>query len=657
MRVAALLLLLLFLNCPVTAAQKQEQQRARFLDAWERIAGHEPVDVEATVEALDDYPLSPYLYWQDLRHRLDSAAPGEIQRFVARYPYLPVSGQLRSQWLHQLGRDKRWNTLLNALGSEKNAGGVTLSCYRLRALEATASIDSRWIGEARELWAVGHSQPNACDPVFQVLYARDLLDADTHWQRIRLAMQSGNHPLARALRHRLSEDQRNWLDHWLTVAGNPSRHLRSPEFDLYAPQGRDILVDGLQRLAVRDREAAVELLVQYDDQRLLTARQRRSLQRRIALRAAWSRDENALALLESLPESAVNNQVREWTARVALGSQDWRRLLGAIWALPLSEQHQAEWRYWKAQGLLQTGAEESAAVLFRELAGERHYYGFLAADQMNLPYAMNHAPSGRDATRMNALEERVDVQRARELHILGLTEEARREWQAALAEMTTEDQRHAAALAFRWGWFNRAVHTANRARLHNDMDLRFPVPWEERFKLHAAEQGVDLAFAYAISRKESAFNPDARSPVGALGLMQVMPGTGALVSRRLGLPAPSDAALVDPDLNLKLGSAYLAQMLERFGGNLIMAAAAYNAGPSRVEGWRKANAGQPAAVWIENITYGETRDYVKSVLAFRAVYDWQLRGEPRRLAQVMPIMLGPDGFTPAYALREPEQGR
>lgn len=652
MRSAALLFLLLLLSGPVIAEQNIKQQRTQFLDAWERLAARESVDVDAVTKALEGYPLAPYLHWQDLRHRLESADPQDVQRFLDRYPFLPVGDLLRSQLLHQLGRDGRWATFLEALGRQRETGGATLACYRLRALKATESVDTAWIQDARDLWLVGYSQPNACDPVFQVLYNRDLLDAGMYWERIRLIMQAGNVGLARALRHRLDTGQRIWLDHWLAVAMDPARHLRTADFDLYDPRGREILENGLRRLAVRDREAALELMALHDDERLLTAKQRQLLRRQIALRAAWSREENALALLESLPESVINDSVREWAARVAIGEQDWQRLLGAIWALPLSQQHQAEWRYWKAEALRQTGAEESASVLFTELAGERHYYGFLAADQMGLPYAMNHTPSERDESRLKALEERVAVQRAREFHLLGLAEEARREWQSALADMTDEDQRHAAALALQWGWYDRAVHTANRARLHDDMDLRFPVVWEEQFKQNAGEQGVDLAFAYAISRKESAFNPDARSPVGALGLMQVMPGTGALVSKRLGLAAPSNARLVDPDLNLKLGSAYLAQMLERFDGNLIMATAAYNAGPGRVEGWRKANAGQPAAVWIENITFGETRDYVKSVLAFRAVYDWQLRGEARRLAQVMPVMLGPGEFSPAYALRD-----
>lgn len=659
MRFAALLLpLALVLSGPVAAEQSLKEQRALFKDAWERIAAREQVDLKAASEALDGYPLLPYLYWQDLRHRLGAANPDEVQQFLDRYPTLPVNGLLRSQWLHQLGRDGRWNTYLSVLGDQRSVGGATLSCYRLTALEARGedAVDDDWIAQARRLWAVGHSQPDACDPVFAVLYDRDLLDAELRWKRVGLAMRAGNETLARALRRRLDEDQRTWLGHWLTVARDPARRLRNPDFDLYDARGREILRDGLRRLAVRDREAAMKLLERHDDERLLTDRQRLQFRRDIALRAAWARDDNALSLLDALPEAAVDDQVREWAARVALGAGNWQRLLGAIWALPLAEQSRAEWRYWKAEALRRTGSGESAAVLFSELARERNYYGFLAADAMGLPYAMNHKPTEVDESRLTALRQQTAVQRAHEFHLLGLAEEARREWLAALADMNAGDQLHAAVLALKWGWFDRAVHTANRVSQIDDLDLRFPIAWEEQFRQHADEQGVDLALAFAISRKESAFSADARSPVGALGLMQVMPGTGALVARRLGIGAPSSQSLVDPDINLRLGSAYLAQMLERFDGNLIMAAAAYNAGPGRVDGWREANAGQPAAIWIENITYGETRDYVKSVLAFRAVYDWKLNGQPRRLARSMPAMPGSGDSSPTYALHESEQG-
>ncbi len=622
--------------------------RSIFLDAWKRLAAGSSVDLDAVTAELGDYPLTPYLQWQALRHRMHSASADEIRRFTERYPTLPVTSRLEFQWLLQLGRAARWREFLDA--DNGRHGGATLDCYRLRALEADAGIDDGWIEAARELWTVGYSQPEACDPVFAVLYERDLLTPERRWERIRLIMTANDTRLARALRGRLSAEQQGRLDSWLKVAGAPARSLSDPDFEPDTEWGRQIVEDGIRRLAVRDRDAAGRLVEQYAD--LLGPSTVGVLQRRIALRAAWSRDADALELLDALPASAVDSQVREWSARVALGRQDWERLLRAIWALPSGEQQRGEWRYWKAEALRRTGQREQAGILLAELARERSYYGFLAADAIGSPYSLNHRPATAGNSELDALMERRDLLRAHELNALGLQEEARREWHAAFARLSADERRRAALLASRWGWHDRALHAANQSGLTNDLALRFPVVWPERYRQHAEEHGVDPSLVYAISRKESAFTPDARSPVGALGLMQVMPGTARAVAERLGMPRPAQSTLVDPDINLRLGVAYLAEMLERFDGNAILAVAAYNAGPSRVERWQEANAGQPAAVWIENITFAETRDYVKSVLAFRAVYDWQLRGESRSLAGLMPTMPSPGEALPGLALYE-----
>jgi len=637
------------LTADPVANQELERQRALFLKAWEQLSRRSPVNVGQVVSQLDDYPLAPYLHWQDLRQRLRTADRRDVNAFLERHPDLPVSALLRSQWLHQLGRDQQWQDFLAADRGQQN---VSLRCYRLQALRAREGVDQDWVEQARDLWMVGHSQPNACDPVFKVLYDNNLLNPQQRWTRIERIMEANNPDLAQALRSRLDADQRGWLDHWVAVHANPAARLQNVSFDLKDARGQRILESGLLRLAARDRPAATRLLNQYAASGRMDAAVEHAVRRSIALRSAWSRDDNALALLEALPDEAVNDQVLEWRARLALVRQDWQRLMSAVWALPLSEQGKSEWRYWKAEALRQTGQPESATVLLEDLARERHYYGFLAADRLGLPYAMNHSPTRVDGDVLAALQQRPGVRRAREFQVLKLDLESRREWFSGLGSMDPDDMAHAAVLALQLGWYDRAIITANRAGLHDDLDLRFPMAMADKFRRHAGEQGVDLALAYAISRKESAFAVDARSPVGALGLMQVMPATGRQVAGGLGLAAPNEAALIGADLNLQLGNAYLAQMLKRFNGNLIMAAASYNAGPGRVVGWRKDNQGQDAAIWIENITYGETRDYVKSILAFRAVYDWHLGGESRRLARDMPTMPGPNDRGPAYALRD-----
>ena len=171
------------------------------------------------------------------------------------------------------------------------------------------------------------------------------------------------------------------------------------------------------------------------------------------------------------------------------------------------------------------------------------------------------------------------------------------------------------------------TQSAIRAKEWDDLELRFPLAFADTFKENAKARDIDLNWAYAIARQESAFAEHARSRVGARGVMQLMPGTARTISRELGRPSPKVQELHNPIVNIEMGSYYLGRLLKDFGGNHILATAAYNAGPERI---RRVLARQkeplPADIWIENLPYGETREYIKSVLAFSVVYGLKLKG-------------------------------
>jgi soluble lytic murein transglycosylase len=142
------------------------------------------------------------------------------------------------------------------------------------------------------------------------------------------------------------------------------------------------------------------------------------------------------------------------------------------------------------------------------------------------------------------------------------------------------------------------------------------------------QAGVDPALALAVVRQESAFDVAALSPAGARGLMQLMPATAALTARQLGLPAALPALTAsltaDPGLNMRLGTAYLRGLMDRFGGAVPLAVGAYNAGPNRVLDWIGANgdprAGTDVLDWIEQIPFSETRNYVQRVIENQVIY-------------------------------------
>jgi soluble lytic murein transglycosylase len=171
----------------------------------------------------------------------------------------------------------------------------------------------------------------------------------------------------------------------------------------------------------------------------------------------------------------------------------------------------------------------------------------------------------------------------------------------------------------------------------DDLDVRFPVLYRELIEANAAEQGLDPGWIYGVVRQESAFVVDARSPVGALGLMQLMPATGRFAGRKYNIAVRSNQALLDIQNNLKLGASYLKEVLTRNRGNQTLATAAYNAGPNRVNSWLPATP-LDAEIWVETIPFNETRDYVKNVLAYTAVYEHRLGQRPVRLQARMPVI-------------------
>ena len=113
---------------------------------------------------------------------------------------------------------------------------------------------------------------------------------------------------------------------------------------------------------------------------------------------------------------------------------------------------------------------------------------------------------------------------------------------------------------------------------------------------------------------------DARSHAGAVGLMQLMPATAKETARRYGISLNSANDVLVPERNIALGTAYLAQLHDQFQGNRVLASAAYNAGPGRVRQWTRGIGSLPSDVWIENIPFDETRQYVQSVLSYAVIY-------------------------------------
>jgi soluble lytic murein transglycosylase len=631
-RLLIALTLVLVTGSPRAATDPLASQREQFIEARKALQQQQHARYRELAAGLKSYPLYSYLGFDALRQRLGEASEREVLDFVERHADQPVGSRLRSLWLYTLASQRRWELFLKHYSGSDD---TTMQCYALRARLETGS--KRGVAdEALALWTVGKSQPKACDPLFDWLYAGNHINEEHVWQRIRLAMDKGQTSLAKYLARRLPAKDADWVTLWRQAHRNPSDTLQDPRLNQNSVNAREIILHAIRRIARSDAMHAHRKWDSLKSGYSFTPAERGRLERYIALSAAQQHEPGAHALLSALPDEQRDAHVRDWQLRAALAEANWPALLDNIEALPDEERQRDEWRYWRAHALQQTGQHLLSVNEYSWLAKERSYHGFLAADYLRWPYEMGDVPTRYDPAELETLRRQPALLRAHELFRADMLIDARREWAHAIRDMNSGELRLAAVLANQWGWKDQAILTVARAGEFSDLTLRFPLEHTESVRRYARNNDLDPGVVFAVIRQESAFNPEARSPAGARGLMQLMPKTGKATARLNRIPWSGVAGLYDSDRNIRIGSSYLRQVMERFDNNIVLAAASYNAGPHRVSRWLPDEGGMAANHWVANIPYSETRKYVQRVLAYAAIYDWRLQQPITPLRERMP---------------------
>lgn len=580
--------------------------------------------------ALEDYPLHPYLIAADLRWRLrhtkGDGLDSSVRDFIDAHPDLPPADSLRRSWLHNLAARERWDMVLT---HTRPGDDTELQCLAATArIRTQAAPKDELIERNLDFWRRGRSQPDTCDAVFDWLDENGALGAEEVKTRARLAIENGNYGLARYLASELTSEDAAEIHRWLHIVRRPRELRRVDRLD------PDIALVAFRRFALHDPEAAAELQPDLSERLDLDRERTDRMRLLVALLFAQDHDIRALDWFQELPEDSLDAFGRGWRIRSALFHHHWQLALDWIEALPPEEKGSEEWRYWRGRALMALDRKVEAEAILAPLAEERSYHGYLAADVLDRPYNLNRRPLEIDLAMRESLPVRYPgVDRARELHALEMLGDARKEWRAATAGMSAPELRQAALLAHEWQWHERAILTLVGADYWDDLNIRYPLPHLDAVERAAAATDLDPAYILAIIRTESLFAADARSPAGALGLMQVLPGTARLVARGRDMPQSGD--LLDPAIGIRLGSYYLREMRDRFDGNLALASAAYNAGPGRVRRWLPERT-MPMDLWVANIPYTETREYVQRAMSHMTVFEVRLDEPMSRLSRRLP---------------------
>jgi len=614
-----------------TSAATLKEQRQQYLDAKKALKAGKIKNFSTLSEGLKTYPLYAYLRYNYLRPRLHKIDDATIKDFIHSYPDFISIGSLKTSWLKQLFKQRKWQAFLDNYTPQK---GLKLRCQQLQARINTNNY-TYLLEDTRTLWLTGKSLPPQCDNAFARLYKSELMTNELVWERIQLAMESSKTGLVNYLSKRLDKDYKYWAKQWVAMHHNPSVGTKNPKYPDTAI-AREILLYGIKRLARQNITRSLSNWQTLQDNYNFTPVEIDDVNLVITVRAAKNKHPKAAELLDNLNPALDSNEIFHWRLRTALKNKDWQRLYR--WTKdkpPEIESVKYRWIYWRGRALEKIGDIEKANEAYASIADQRDYYGFLAADRIGAEYKMNHYPLPEDLEAKNKIAHMPGIRRARELFVLYGDYRARREWQHSLRAMTNYQKQIAAQLASEWGWYDRAIFTMGAAHAYDDLELRFPITFLDDIEKYAAKRKMDTGWIFALMRSESAFMVKVKSPAGALGLMQIMPATGRLTARKIGMKKFRTSDLLIAKKNIALGTAYMKQMQDKFNGSHILATAAYNAGPRRSVKWSPKKGCKEPDIWVEQIPFNETRAYVKRVIFYASIYDWRLGREVIPLKQRM----------------------
>ena len=608
-----------------TPAQADLAEQRRQFEFAHRLAsqGHSYAD---QAKALQGYPL---LAWVEHAQLMRQQHPDTalIEAFVKRHDGTYLAADLRVLLAKRYAESERFEDLL-ALDlptpdQETRCRVLTARIAKSAAADVPALIES-----ARALWLHPQSQPSACDPVFAWLRAHDQLDTGLIWRRIELAAQQGQAAFLRQLAKGLAAADRDAVNHLADLLLDPVRQRRNARKWPNDRGHRRALSYAVARIARRDDELAASLWREFSARFSFGAAAKARMLDAIALYRASAYRSDAADWMALVPVGKDGVLTCEWRVREALSRSDYKGALAGLARMDETQQADPRWRYWQARALDETGQPQLAKLAWHALASAPNFHGFLAADRLGIAYQICPIEAPQVATAA-VLARHPGLERALELRAIGWKRQANREWAHLLTRLDTQARREVVSVADQQSWFDRAPFALTAATDQRLYSLRFALAHRALIEGAAKAQQLDPALVFGLIRSESAWVEDARSFADAYGLMQLLPGTARRMAQLEGVSFVGTQPLLDPPLNVRLGTRYLAEVGKRFQSSPWLVAAAYNAGPGRVEQWLAQRGHLPVDVFIETIPFKETREYVSRVLAFTQLYDWRLNGTVR----------------------------
>ncbi len=564
--------------------------------------------------SLEDHILFPYIEYWKTRLRIRQLTKYRFDQFIKNNADHYVSNKLRRDWLIELARRKKWKDFLLYFKDLRNVD-TALTCMEKVARYSLGK--TLHYQDIKKIWLTSQSQPRSCTPLFKILFKNNILNSSDAWERFRIALERENLMIARAALSYLPKERRpnGWILN--NISSHPEKFLENKPASKWE---REYLIFAIHKTVVKSPNIALKKLRTIDP--YLSSDEKSYAWGQIGLITAQAHNRQSLELFSKARLNDLNPTQKAWRVRAALREGRWPEVLSTIDAMHKLQRNKDVWQYWLGYGKCETKQPYECRNIMRKISKKDNYYGSLANIFLNtpekpIPKKMKISP--HDITKLMG---NISLKTALYFFKHGQRYQGALEWDWAVKDFSPAELLIAAEIARQNKWYERAIFTMNKSEKAKNIYLGYPTPYLKIVTRHSENFGLPKSWVLGLIKQESRFLPQARSPAGAIGLMQLIPSTAKSMSQSLGR-IYMRKHMYQPDKNITIGTFYLKRLLNKHQ-HPVLATAAYNAGPRRALSWQ-ANDDLLPAVFIETIPFNETRRYVKSVLHNTIRYDQILK--------------------------------
>lgn len=592
------------------------------------------IEQQKYLKELALYPLYPYVLADYLTDSKNKITNKDLVFFDNTYPNFPNLIQVKQAYVLNLTKIKNWQAIVDL----NDTSSTALKCQLIYA-DYQLHPSQKKLQQVSHIWTQGFDLPSSCDSLFKLWSATPYKTKALILERVDLLLKNNKLKLAALIANQLPASESQLKKALVNVIQSPKTLPQFVSTQSNQSVIKEIVLDLFARYSTQDKDGSRALIKVMQQKYKLNQSELNRLYDNVAQSYfATNTTPQQVKWRQNYIEKSNNVALIEQEIRIALRQNNkserdkWLKLLSD------KDKQKEEWRYWTAIMLAEQGNKEQAKQLLAQLATERGFYGLASAQKLGVPYKVNleyelieNMPK-KEAQNWIQIQyqSHPDMKIMSELKAHKMTDEAKKQWRSFVLNQNKNTQAQLAKFAYDQNWAIESIQATIMGEHWDNWNERLPIVYPDLFEKELQDKAISKSYSLAISRQESALDPAVQSHAGARGLMQLMPATAKEMAKRVNsISYSSSQDLFKPEVNIALGTSFLNLVYEQFDHNRILASAAYNAGPGRVNQWLKQTDKQLDVIaFIESIPFTETRNYVKSVLTYDYLYQLRMKQNP-----------------------------